>query len=516
MRSLASVLLLAGLCGLLLCLPVCTQQAQASDTCVLTTTSSSAALPGDYPLTNLRISLRVKYSKPGTVLDTVGINAAPAGSFALAIGADGKPVFLLYEPGKESSVRASNGWHVIPSDTAIPTDTDANIDIDVLEKKIVLSVNGKVEKEVDVEVKLSGKTVYIGDNPEDDTWGDSYNIHPAMIGEVQALYFGDVSKAPARSEEKGQVVELTSSSSSAKLPEGYPVTNLRMSLTVKYSKSGVVLDTVGINEAPEGSFTLNINSAGKPVFAVFSPDTESAVKLDNGWHVISADAAIPPDTEGKVDVDVREKGIAISVNGKLEKKVDLAVKLSGKTVYVGDTPEDDSWGDSYNIHPAMVGTVRVRFFGEIPKGEPAAETPAPPTAATPTPPAAETPPPPPPPPPATGGDAKPEAPPAEAGAKLPEPPPTDAPIEGVKEIAKALESGVAETAAGAFAPFAQESFRAVFAEHPEAMKRIAALLAAAKPKFAEGVYAEYEITDGGKTFTIMMEKIGDRWFVTDL
>ncbi len=474
-----STLRLAGFCGLLVCLVACAGQGQAADTVMLTTPSSSASLSGDYPLTNLRISLRVKYSKPGTVLDTVGINAAPAGSFALAIGADGKPVFLVYEPGKESSVRVSNGWHVIPSDTAILANTDANIDIDVLEKQIVLSVNGKVEKEVDVAVKLSGKTVYIGDNPDDDTWGGSYNIHPAMIGEVQALYFGDVSKAPARSDEKGQVVELTSPSSSAKLQGGYPVTNLRIALTVKYSKSGVVLDTVGINEAPEGSFTLNINSAGKPVFAVFSPDTESAVKLDNGWHVISADAAIPPDTEGEVDVDVHEKDLVMRVNGKMEKRVTLAVKLSGKTVYVGDNPDDDSWGDSYNIHPAMVGTVKVRFFGEI-KDAPQPQV----------------------------------APAATEKGPLTDPP---AAIDaGVKNVEDAFRAGQIEDVLKLTCPAFISRYKPVFEAHKDQLPRLAEILATRKLVTAVGARAEYEVTSNDRTLTVVFEKVDGVWMLSAL
>jgi hypothetical protein len=40
-------------------------------------------------------------------------------------------------------------------------------------------------------------------------------------------------------------------------------------------------------------------------------------------------------------------------------------KLSGQAVYLGDYPGDEHWGPRYNIHQAMIGTLRVYNISEL-------------------------------------------------------------------------------------------------------------------------------------------------------
>lgn len=91
------------------------QAASSSHRYQLTGPASGFLLARSNPRTGLRMELGVNCSQPGQILDTVGINAAPIGSFALYIRTDGHLQLSVYDPGRQSSGRASNGWHLLAS-----------------------------------------------------------------------------------------------------------------------------------------------------------------------------------------------------------------------------------------------------------------------------------------------------------------------------------------------------------------------------------------------------------------
>jgi len=441
----------------------------------LTNSSFSRLLSNDYPRTNLRISLIVHYVKPGTILDTVGINAAPVGSFAVKIGGDGRPYLMIYDPGKPSAVKANNGWHVITASSALKPKTKATLEINVGEQESTLAVNGIVEKRVALAAVLSGKPIYIGDIPDDDVWGLAYNIHPAMTGMLQVSYLGVIPPASRLHQ-----IVLTGPTFSSLLTKSYPRTNLHIGLTVNYVKPGTILDTVGINAAPIGSFGVKIDGSGRPFIMIYDPGKQSAARTNNGWHVISAKTALPPGTDGTIDIDIGEKQIVLAVNGAVEKRVALKATLSGKPVYIGDIPDDDRWGPAYNIHPAMTGTVQVRQFGAISSGT-VIPTPLP--------------------------------------VVTPDTPITTVQVSGtsaagLQDIGKTLAGKDPKTAVQVLSPTVRKDYQDVFTQHPEAMTRLAALLATARPVFEENRYAEYEVTENGHTFSVSMEKLGTHWYLT--
>lgn len=156
---------------------------------------------------------------------------------------------------------------------------------------------------------------------------------------------------------------MTGPSFSSLLSRDYPRQNLFISLGVTYRKSGTVLDTVGINAAPAGAFEFHIDESGRPVFQIYDPGVQSPVRMASGWHILTAASALNPGVEAVVDILVGNGEVSLAVNGRVEKRVPLAVTLSGKPLYIGDIPDDDSWGAKYNIHPAMTGAVSVRYFG---------------------------------------------------------------------------------------------------------------------------------------------------------
>jgi hypothetical protein len=65
-------------------------------------------------------------------------------------------------------------------------------------------------------------------------------------------------------------------------------------------------------------------------------------------------------------------------------------------------------------------------------------------------------------------------------------------------------------------PEAVEHYREIFKSRPERLEKIAALLETRKPVFVTPDYAEYEVTDNGKTYTVIFEKVGENWLLTQL
>ena len=234
---------------------------------------------------------------------------------------------------------------------------------------------------------------------------------------------------------------LISRSSGVLVSTHYPRTNVRIEMTVNYHTPGVILDTVGINGAPVGSFSCRFDDAGHVNFQVYDPGTKSDARLPNGWHVISSTTATKANTPFTLRVEIRPSGYQLWLNGRLERTVALGTPLSGQPVYLGDFPGDDQWGEKYNIHPAMTGTVTLVSFGEISTN-----------VSRPTPPAVQ---------------------------GTPAPVPTDSPQQinaGVQAIEDAFRARKLELVVQLTIPARREAYRKVFSRHLADLPRIADLL----------------------------------------
>ena len=284
---------------------------------------------------------------------------------------------------------------------------------------------------------------------------------------------------------------MTGPSFSSLLAKDYPRSNLRISLTVNYTKPGTILDTVGINAAPLGSFILLIDGSGKPIFQIYDPGRQSPVRVPNGWHVIAADSVLSPGVDAALDIDIGENAVSLSVNGKVEKNLAMSMILSGKPIYVGDIPDDDGWGARYNIHPAMTGSMRLRYLGAIPAAAATAVKPPEPTPKSPE-----------------------SAPKSPAGDTLPPiPGPSGTRATALQGIGAAMASGDPSTAAQVVTPAFRKDYQTVFTQHPEAMTRLFTMLSSARLVMEEGSYAEYAVTERGRNYIVVLEKLGDRWFL---
>lgn len=284
---------------------------------------------------------------------------------------------------------------------------------------------------------------------------------------------------------------LEQPSSSALLVREYPTKNLRIMLLVNYRKPGTIFDTVGINAAPTGAFTLSLAADSKLTFQIYDPIRASTLKAANGWHLLTSTTKLLPNTPGVVNIEHNGGEITLAVNGVIEGRLKLATPLSGDPIYIGDFPGDDHWRTDYRIHPAMIGTVSLLQFGEIDKVIPPVEIPVIP----------------------------PVEPPVNNKPAILQPVATDTPEDinaGVEKIAAAFRTGDLKLISPLISPVRREQYLAIFTEHQPQLQKIANLLATRKLLASTGAHAEYSVTDNGESFSIYFERINNVWCLAGL
>lgn len=154
--------------------------------------SARHMLTDRYPRSALRIELSVTYTQPGTVIDTVGINAAREGSFALMILPTGQVQAQVYDPSRGSAAKTSNGWHVLKSETPMPRGRRTSVAFESWKGDMALWLGGKLAARINLPTLLSGEPMYLGDFPGDDGMGSRHRIHSSMTGHVDLAYFGQL------------------------------------------------------------------------------------------------------------------------------------------------------------------------------------------------------------------------------------------------------------------------------------------------------------------------------------
>jgi hypothetical protein len=165
-----------------------TGDAESGETIPVTGPSSSTPGPISYPTDDGSISLGVIVNEPGVILDTVGINAADVGDFAVMVLGDGRLVWQIYDPGTAGGLE--NGWHQIISDGPLTKGVWHEVEVTYGSRGMSMILDGEVLAKSPVFIPLSGNPIYIGDYPGDDSLGEGYNIHPAFTGQVRSLVLG--------------------------------------------------------------------------------------------------------------------------------------------------------------------------------------------------------------------------------------------------------------------------------------------------------------------------------------
>lgn len=101
------------------------------------------------------------------------------------------------------------------------------------------------------------------------------------------------------------------------------------------------------------------------------------------------------------------------------------------------------------------------------------------------------------------------------------PPPPDAAVRAevdraASSLEAALGAGKIEEAFVHVHPAAAAGLRAAFEPHRAELPRVARLLATRKLVVAEEAWAEYEVSENGRTFAVVFEKVEGRWLLSAL
>ncbi len=162
----------------------------------------------------------------------------------------------------------------------------------------------------------------------------------------------------------GPAISLAGGSSSQPGPTSYPKSDGFIRLDVKYTKPGVVFDTVGINAATRGDFTLSIGSDGNLLWQIWNPDIQSKVRLSNGWHLLTGNQPLQAGKWYSVLVTYGTRGFKLKLGRTVMAHDDVVLSLSGNPIYLGDYPGDNHWGANYSIYRSFAGEVRGLEFGQ--------------------------------------------------------------------------------------------------------------------------------------------------------
>jgi hypothetical protein len=155
---------------------------------------ASYLLARSCPTPDFTAYLSFNISAAGTLLDTVGINNAPAGAWNLQIDRNGQLTFSIFSPQRRTARDTGNGWHRYTLSSALRSGQDYNCILQCSAGSLLLLITtdkssiGRVYEELPCAVDSAA--VYAGDFPGDNSWGADYNIHSSFSGTLDVLYFG--------------------------------------------------------------------------------------------------------------------------------------------------------------------------------------------------------------------------------------------------------------------------------------------------------------------------------------
>lgn len=162
-----------------------------------------------------------------------------------------------------------------------------------------------------------------------------------------------------------EAIRLADATASQPLGQDYPTGDFRFVFQVNARQGGTVVDTVGLNAAPVGSFNLRVAGDGVVSFAIYDPQSQSSGRDANGWHTLSVPGALALGAWSRIAVERQGDRLTLAVGPTATRKsasLTLATPLSGEPAFVGDFPGDEHWGAGFNIHQGLTGVVRVVRF----------------------------------------------------------------------------------------------------------------------------------------------------------
>jgi hypothetical protein len=162
---------------------------------------------------------------------------------------------------------------------------------------------------------------------------------------------------PTDQANRGAAITLTGGTSSTPGPTSYPTASGALRTRISYTAPGTVLDTVGINAATPGDFALGIDAQGRVSWQIYNPAVTGAHRNTNGWHILTVDRKLKPGQWYAVEAAWGVGGVSLKVGKEWEVHDPAKLKLSGRPIFIGDFPGDESWGAGYNTHQSFTGEV---------------------------------------------------------------------------------------------------------------------------------------------------------------
>lgn len=139
----------------------------AAQTWVFDNASSSREAPALLPTVGGELSLEFRYSQPGSILDTVGILAAPDGSFCLSIYPEGLLMWQIMNRQLSSAYHHPTGWHYMQATTGLPPGQWHSVRVTWGPGGMKLFANGQLLASDPAVLSLADIPAYFGDFPAD-------------------------------------------------------------------------------------------------------------------------------------------------------------------------------------------------------------------------------------------------------------------------------------------------------------------------------------------------------------
>lgn len=93
---------------------------------------------------------------------------------------------------------------------------------------------------------------------------------------------------------------------------------------------------------------------------------------------------------------------------------------------------------------------------------------------------------------------------------------TTAMESGIDQIEAAFKEKNIDKAVSLVHPESRERYKELFTKNSEKLEKISVLLESRKPLYQSESYAEYQVTDKGKKYTIIFQKVDGQWMLVSL
>lgn len=161
---------------------------QASQVFVANAKDAGVAMSSQVPAGDFDIRLRLTWNEPGSVLDTVGLNEAKKGSFALNVIPNEHVEFRVWDGGQ---------WVTVDGGQKVAKGVETPVRVVRRGRVVHIETNGTLGPTKDVGVSLTGDRAYLGDFPGDQDWAPPANPKLGFLGRVSVEYVGAPSALPS-------------------------------------------------------------------------------------------------------------------------------------------------------------------------------------------------------------------------------------------------------------------------------------------------------------------------------